>query len=188
MAERIMNLFKQMKENCEEKRMWKNVALSRQCLEILETIDDASPAERAHVLENILSFIPEYDVPRYALQLARQQLHWLSLSQEQECELSAGDVKACINELEEYIDHENFSTDDFIRKYGKLLKFDPIRSTQLWEENYCRWEEECDRRLGDFPRGMGFCYGYWHTFADVLREEGVEWKSPHQMNPRVLFD
>jgi hypothetical protein len=40
MAERIMNLFKQMKENGEEMRMWKNVALSRQCLDILETIDD----------------------------------------------------------------------------------------------------------------------------------------------------
>lgn len=188
MAQRVLDLLKQMKENGEEMRLWKNVALSRQCLDILETIDDVSPAERALVLDNILSLIPEYDVPRYALELARLEQHWLSLANEQECGLSMDDVKACIHELEEYIDYENITTDDFIHKYGKHLKFDPIRRTPLWEENYCRWEEECDRRLGDFPRGMGFCFAYWHTFAEVLREEGVEWKSPSQMNPRVLFD
>ena len=188
MAQRIMNLLEQMKVNGEEMRMWKNVELSRQCLEILETVDDATAADKALVIDNVLSFIPEYDVPRYALELARQQRHWLSLAQGEECGLLQDDVEAYIRELEEYIDHENIPTDDFIKKYGKHLKFDPIRRTPLWGENYCRWEEECDRRLGDFPRGMGFCFAYWHTFAEVLREDGVEWKSPSQMNPRVLFD
>ena len=69
-----------------------------------------------------------------------------------------------------------------------MLNFDPIRRTPLWEENICRWEEECDKRMGDAPRGMGFCFGYWHTFAALLAEEGIEWKSPHQMNPGVIFD
>ena len=188
MAQRVLNMLREMKVNCEEMRMWKNVALSHQCVAILETVDEAGPDDKAFVFNNLLSFIPEYDVPRYALELARKELHWLSLADEKNCELSMDDVRAHIRQLEEYIDYENVSTDDFKRKYDKHLNFDPIRRTPMWEENYCRWEEECDRRLGDFPRGMGFCFTYWHTFAEVLREDGVEWKSPSQMNPGVLFD
>ena len=181
-------MLREMKVNCEEMRMWKNVALSHQCVAILETVDEAGPDDKAFVFNNLLSFIPEYDVPRYALELARKELHWLSLADEKNCELSMDDVRAHIRQLEEYIDYENVSTDDFIRKYDKHLTFDPIGRSPMWEENYCRWEKECESRLGDIPRGMGFCFAYWHTFAEVLREDGVEWKSPSQMNPAAMFD
>ena len=188
MVQKIQRIIREMAENCEEMRMWKNVALSHQCIDILDTVEDLGPDEKALVFKNMLLLIPEYDVPRYALELARRELHWLSLSEEKRYELSMDEVEAEIRQLKDYIDYENISTDDFIRKYDKHLNFDPIRRTPLWEENYCRWEEECERRLGDFPRGMGSCFTYWHTFAEVLREDGVEWKSPSLMNPGVMFD
>ena len=188
MAQRVLNMLREMKVNCEEMRMWKNVALSHQCVAILETVDEAGPDDKAFVFNNMLLLIPEYDVPRYALELARKELQWLSLANENIYGLSMDDVRVHIRQLEEYIDYENVSTDDFIRKYDKHLNFDPIRRTPLWEENYCRWEKECESRLGDIPRGMGFCFAYWHTFAEVLRKDGVEWKSPSQMNPAVMFD
>ena len=188
MAQRILNMIREMSQNFEQMSAWKNVALSKQCINILDTVEELSPDEKALVFNNMLLLIPEYDVPRYALELARKELHWLSLANENIYGLSMDDIKAKIGQLEDYIDYENISTDDFIRKYDKHLNFDPIRRTPLWEENYCRWEEECESRLGDIPRGMGFCFAYWHTFAEVLRKDGVEWKSPSQMNPGVMFD
>ncbi|WP_294456636.1 hypothetical protein [uncultured Bacteroides sp.] len=39
------------------------------------------------------------------------------------------------------------------------------------------------------PRGMGFCFAYWNTKAQVLKADyGIEWRSPAIMNPHVMFD
>ncbi len=188
MAERIIAMVEEMRANGENLNLWKNVELSRKCFEILESLEDVSALDKALVCETILSFLPEQDVPRYTLGLVCKQLGWLEASSERSEELSLSHVKAHIGQLEDYIDYENVSNEEYMSKYHKSLNFDPIRRTPMWEENICRWEEECEKRLGDAPRGMGFCYGYWYTFAEVLREEGVDWKSPAQMNPRVLFD
>ena len=50
-------------------------------------------------------------------------------------------------------------------------------------------EKETDEAIGrNVPRGMGFCFMYWSSKADVLARRGIFWKSPHEMNPRVMFD
>lgn len=188
MINTMSSLLNEMEKNNEEMRMWKNVALAHDFFDILGKIPDATALDKAEVCDMLLSHIPEYDVPRYALQIAKEQLGWLQTSQEKSEIVSLEAIQAYINRLEDYIDYENISNEEFMQKHDKMLNFDPIRRTPLWEENICRWEEECDRRLGDAPRGMGFCFGYWNTFADVLREEGIEWRSPHQMNPGVMFD
>ena len=187
MREKFIDLVALMRKNGEEMRLWKNVAIARECMDILE--DFATTClDKAEVCVTLLSLIPEYDVPRYTLQIVRQQYKWLNATNSKSDIVSLESIKAHIKRLEEYIDYENISNEKFMQKHDKMLNFDPIRRTPLWEENICRWEEECDKRMGDAPRGMGFCFGYWCTFAEVLREEGIEWKSPHQMNPGVLFD
>ena len=42
----------------------------------------------------------------------------------------------------------------------------------------------------DPRRGQaGFCYVVWATVQRVLWEKhGIEWKTPSEMNPKVLFD
>lgn len=43
--------------------------------------------------------------------------------------------------------------------------------------------------LGKKKIGMGYCHVFWSAKARVLKEKyGVEWKSPKEMNPGVLFD
>lgn len=185
--EKFLALVADMRQNCEEMRMWKNVAITRECMDILEDFSTCC-VDKAEVCETLLSFISEYDVPRYALQIVRRQYKWMNATSDKSDMVSLESIKEHIKKLEDYIDFENVSNEEFMQKYEKMLNFDSIRRTPLWEENICRWEEECDKRMGDTPRGMGFCFGYWHTFAAVLAEEGVEWKSPHQMNPGVLFD
>ena len=61
--------------------------------------------------------------------------------------------------------------------------------TPLWEEIYYEVEKETDEAIGrNAPRGMGFCFLYWSSKAAVLARRGIFWKSPHEMNPRVMFD
>ena len=90
--------------------------------------------------------------------------------------------------MEDYIDTEHVSDEEFRERYHRHLKADPIERTPLWEEIYSEVEEECDRRLGDTRRGMGFWFAYWSTLATVLSEHGIQWHSPSEMNPRVMFD
>lgn len=188
MAEKVVSLIEEMRENGENMRLWKNVELSVKCIERLNFIDDASELEKALVCSTILDLIPKYDVPRYALTILYKQKEWLVAAGEEAEHLTIEAIQEDIDELEAYIDYAHVSDEEYRSRYSKFLKSDPIRRTEMWEENYCRWEQECDRRLGDAPRCMGFCYEYWSTFAAVLAEEGVAWKSPSQMNPRVMFD
>ena len=102
--------------------------------------------------------------------------------------LTAEDVQHEIEKLEAYIDIDGLSVDEFCEKYGRHLRFDPVERTPRWEEIWYDVEEECDRRTKGQPRGMGFCFAYWSAKCAVLKEYGIDWKSPHMMNPRVMFD
>ena len=69
------------------------------------------------------------------------------------------------------------------------LKGDPVRWTLRFEKVIDSVEEEVDRRLKGVPRGMGFCFAYWAEKKSVLKESyGIDWKTPGEMNPKVLFD
>lgn len=77
---------------------------------------------------------------------------------------------------------------DEIEQTGYLLK-DPVEWTARWEEVIDEANRKAYRRLKDVPRGMGFCFGYWATLDGILKQDyGLEWRNPHLMNPRVLFD
>lgn len=68
------------------------------------------------------------------------------------------------------------------------LNYDPIEES----EPYLAVIDEVERRLYEDlknePRHMGFCFEYWSAKRDLLAEYGIEWRSPHMMNPRVMFD
>lgn len=190
-AERVVALIGEMRENSQEMRQWKNVALARECHELLRSITDRdASAGMALALSAIIEQLPEYDMPRYVLTLLRYESELLQAADElQEGNYpTPAEVEAHIRRLEDYIDTEHVSTSDFMERYGRHLKFDSVERTPQWETNYLEVEKECDRRLGDAPRGMGFCFGYWSTLRNVLSERGIEWHSPQELNPRVMFD
>lgn len=69
------------------------------------------------------------------------------------------------------------------------LRQDPVEFTYRWEDIYYKVEKRLDERFANAPRQMGFCFLYWNAKRELLKKEyGIDWKSPSQMNPRVMFD
>lgn len=69
------------------------------------------------------------------------------------------------------------------------LRHDPVEWTEAYEDVIAEAQQKADERLKDVPRGMGFCFAWWHELADILMKDyGIRWRSPGLMNPRVHFD
>ena len=71
---------------------------------------------------------------------------------------------------------------------ASFLKSDPIEWTAEWEEVVDQADKIAYGNLKDIPRGMGFCFAFWHERALALEKFGIDWKNPHIMNPKVMFD
>lgn len=192
-VERLLAIVNEMRENAQDMRSYRNLPLADEFMELLKSIDD--PEEegigKVHAIEAIVDYLSEYDVPRRMLAIRRYELEQLALCTADDLKNEphlAEELAYNIRKLEDYIDTQHIGTEDFRKKYNRHLKFDPIERTPEWEDIYYNVEQECDRRLGDTPRGMGFCFGYWAELRNVLAERGIEWHSPHELNPRVMFD
>lgn len=69
------------------------------------------------------------------------------------------------------------------------LRKDPVEYTRRWEEIYYDVEDRLNERFANAPRHMGFCFHFWNAKRELLREEyNIDWQSPAQMNPHVIFD
>jgi len=189
-ADRIVALVSEMRENSSQMRTWRNVALAEECVRLLRALDapEETPLGKALACEAIVEQLPLYDVPRRTLAILRYELELLQQSDEPSDYPTVASVTDSIRKMEDYIDTERVSDEQFRERYHRHLKADPIERTPLWEEIYCEVQQECDRRLGDTPRGMGFCFAHWSVMAAVLAERGVGWRSPAVLNPRVRFD
>ena len=73
--------------------------------------------------------------------------------------------------------------------YTGHLKVDPVEYTEAFENAIDAVEEEVAARMNYEPYGMGMCFEIWSIKKAILAEKyGIEWRSPSQMNPRVMFD
>ena len=77
---------------------------------------------------------------------------------------------------------------DCWERSGGMLKVDPVQASPEWEDIIYEVEKEVDEQLKDEPRGMGFCFSYWSAKRAALARHGIQWRSPSEMNPRVMFD
>lgn len=190
LVETILANVEVMRENAEEMRIWKNLAIAKETFELIKQVgDDEGPLGRAMGCEMVVEKLSEYDAPRFALEMLRYELEQLQMSEEKSDDLAEEDVMEHIAELERFIDIENVSYSEYKKKNPhRHLEFDEIERTPLWEEINQEIEAETDALLGDEPRGMGFCFGYWSAKRGVLAKRGIEWCDPQQMNPRVMFD
>ncbi len=190
LVEQILANVDVMRENAEEMRIWKNLPLAKETFALIKQVgDDEGPLGRAMGCEMVVEKLSEYDAPRFALEMLRYELEQLRQSEEKSDDLTEEDVTDRIADLERYIDIEHVSYKEYKHKNKyRHLEFDEVERTPLWEEINQEVEEETDRLLGDEPRGMGFCFGYWSAKRGVLAKRGIEWKDPQQMNPRVMFD
>ena len=74
------------------------------------------------------------------------------------------------------------------KTYGAHLRFDEVERTEEWEAVIYEVERRCASRLRFARKGMGFCFHYWSVKQDILMGYGIEWSTPSQMNPGVMFD
>lgn len=130
-----------------------------------------------------------YDHPRLMVdfkRLLRDVVYRIEAINDRELGISE-DLSQQISELETniwYADHEEWSK---IKTIG-ILKKDPIEYSQDFEEMIAEVEEELYEHFKDVPRQLGFCYGYWRKKKELLALRGIDWKTPAEMNPQVMFD
>ena len=69
------------------------------------------------------------------------------------------------------------------------MKKDPVEDTLEYQKIEAELEKLIDEELKNCPRGLGFCHMYWGTKKRILKEKyGIDWKSPAELNPFILFD
>ncbi|MGN0228566.1 MAG: hypothetical protein ACI4BH_02030 [Muribaculaceae bacterium] len=171
-------------------RTWEITPLAKEFLDIAHYL-----AGYDHMLDNLNKAVERManciaNHPSLKLRILQFRLHVLRRI-EARCghDLSvAEDVSHLISFYSRNIDRADRGELDAIEQEG-TLRHDPVEWTAAYESNIDQAEQMIAERLGDVPRGMGFCHAYWATKAQVLREEfDIEWRSPSQMNPNVLFD
>ena len=202
-VDRVIALIGQMRANRDEEGapVWKNIPLAKEMLDILcnrvplkksQFIDATGIVVccDAIFLEDLLE---QRDVPRLCLEFLqlRKRAEEARTAEDdqydQERFLGVAEADKLQKQLELYIDPK-IDTDWWLDYTGGHLRFDPVERTPEWEANIYEVEKEVDRRMAGEPRCMGFCHAYWPVKRAVLAKHGIEWRSPSQMNPRVMFD
>lgn len=201
---RLLELIDAMRANADEEGapVWKNIPLAKEMLDILY---NKLPMKKSQFLDAtgivvccdsifLEDFLDTRDVPRLCLEflqlrkLAEEARTAEDDKYDKERFLGVIEADKIQNKLDFYI-NPSITTDWWIEYTHAHLKFDPVERTPQWEENIYEVEKEVDRRMADEPRHyMGYCHAYWPVKRAVLATHGIQWRSPSQMNPRVMFD
>jgi len=68
---------------------------------------------------------------------------------------------------------------------------DPIEDKQEFKEALEKIQhklDEFDKWLDENHNATGRCPIYWARKKELLKGQGIDWKTPAEMNPHVLFD
>ncbi len=65
--------------------------------------------------------------------------------------------------------------------------YDPVEDTEAYKEAMKKIERELDEHM-EGRDGMGSCHIYWSLKKKLLAELGIEWRSPKECNPHIMFD
>ena len=85
--------------------------------------------------------------------------------------MNAGDVERIVNERKER---------------RRSLKHDPVEMTEEYLAVIDEIEEKVEKSRRAF--GHGSCFEVWSLKKSYLLEHDIEWHTPAELNPRVLFD
>ncbi len=171
---------------------WKNAALANEVLEYAPLLLEMRQMNIFDLVHTVCDRIKDtlFKHPRLTvkmLKLNRSALYYIENETGHELGITE-DVQHEISKLETNIWYADRGEFDKIQNDG-FLKQDPVEWTARWEEVIDKAEEKVYYQLKEQPRGMGFCFSYWSALATVLATDyGIEWSSPHKMNPRVRFD
>lgn len=71
------------------------------------------------------------------------------------------------------------------------LYYDPVEDDPRYAEVFKTIDDEVKELLANYPQrgGRGSVYIYWETKKGLLKKKyGIDWRSPGEMNPQVIFD
>lgn len=68
------------------------------------------------------------------------------------------------------------------------IKTDPIENTVEYQKAMEKIQPILDEKFPPDEIFMGRCHQVWFTKKELLAKEGIDWKTPSEMNPDVRFD
>jgi hypothetical protein len=71
------------------------------------------------------------------------------------------------------------------------MEKDPIEDTQEYKDALKKIRPELDlldKELEERKIVIGSCHIYWARKKDLLKMYGIDWKTPAECNPNVVFD
>ena len=174
----------------EQRRFWENSALAEEFLDIAGWLEgfDHKLDDLDQAASRMVDAVYEHPALKVRLlkfrRLVLDRIGSLSGSEPGETE----DVLMQISRYERNIRHADSGEYDLVEQEG-YLKHDPVEWSTAYEKVTDEVERLVEEQLDDHPRGMGFCFAYWSAKKHVLRTKfGIEWRSPSEMNPGVMFD
>jgi hypothetical protein len=86
--------------------------------------------------------------------------------------------------------HDPIEDDPAIRPLFLTICEEATREAEEWRRQRIAELERQSPAVADlFRRGQGLCHRIWARTKALLRERhGIEWRSPAEMNPGVIFD
>ena len=68
------------------------------------------------------------------------------------------------------------------------MKTDSIEQTAEYKAIEDELEKKIIAKVGEMD-GMGYCYKYWQAKKEILKSDyNMDWKSPAELNPHIMFD
>ena len=72
------------------------------------------------------------------------------------------------------------------------IKKDRVERTFKYRRIRKELEEKIEKKMNDLGYsnyGIGMCHIYWNIKKNILEEEyGINWRSPSELNPHIIFD
>ncbi len=171
---------------------------------------------RFDIREEIWENEDEYDFRKDQLKICFNVINQLEtyIKQEQllltENECLREEIAVLKNERDQYIQHNQTKhTKDTLEEIEKALQdlekgieyfrrerhrlngslsYDPVVETLAYRKIADELERDIKKEIGPH-NGIGYCHKYWNAKKRILKEKyGIDWKSPRDLNPGILFD
>ena len=71
------------------------------------------------------------------------------------------------------------------------IKHDPVEDTEEYQKIKNELEEKIKIKTenDEITRGLGFCHIYWAYKKEILKKDyNIDWSSPAEINPGIIFD
>mgnify|MGYP004447906045 FL=1 len=209
---KLGNLFSEMVDNHDTNNCWwKNIVLGPKAFALmkdelpLRVKGELTPYTRIVLLGKMMGTMPEKDCARFFMKVKEYQKSLFPLISDEDIaedmnidgyegeaekyvrEFTMEDLEKSIKRTADYLDM-TIPMEEWCKKYGVMLKFDPVERTEEWENCIYEVEAECAKKLKHENKGMGFCFSYLSTKRAVRAKHVISGSSPSTMNPRVMFD